>query len=432
MSNNDDVDNDLDVEDFDDTGFDDYSKKGTLGDLWRNNPMVKVGVILAGVAVVIGAFILFGGKEAPPPQSAVAGAKDVSEAPGSAEVSKSMADAIQEKNLQNTEEALRTNSSVVPMPVEPSKGTIPLQAEEESGEDPLDRWRRMQEERVRQQEMLAQAKQSEQPAGPPIDTKTPAVNALSQSMVTQLQAIMSNQQIGKPNFKKITSANFVEITEDRKLNRLEAQQAKMLQAQQAMAQAQGVGTQVQNIILPAGTIEYGQLLIEANTDAPGPVMAQIVSGPLSGSRVLGSFQSSDNYITLNFSQVVIDGVSYPVEAVAIDPGTTLPGMVTDIDRRYFKRVVLPMAAEFISSLAEAVSESGTTSVYISDSTVTQSTEDKDSKQEVASGITAAGDKLSEILEDEADNTKPLLRIRSGTPVGVLFLAPVLENTANAR
>ena len=37
MSNND--DNDLDVENFDDAGgFDDYSKKGTIGDLWRNNP----------------------------------------------------------------------------------------------------------------------------------------------------------------------------------------------------------------------------------------------------------------------------------------------------------------------------------------------------------------------------------------------------------
>ena len=51
MSNNDD---DLDVENFDDAGFDDYSKKGTIGDLWRNNPMVKIGVILAGFAIVVG------------------------------------------------------------------------------------------------------------------------------------------------------------------------------------------------------------------------------------------------------------------------------------------------------------------------------------------------------------------------------------------
>ena len=53
MSNND--DNDMDVENFDDGGFDDFSKKNSLGDMWKNNPMVKIGVILAGLAVVGGA-----------------------------------------------------------------------------------------------------------------------------------------------------------------------------------------------------------------------------------------------------------------------------------------------------------------------------------------------------------------------------------------
>jgi intracellular multiplication protein IcmE len=167
-------------------------------------------------------------------------------------------------------------------------------------------------------------------------------------------------------------------------------------------------------------------LIEANTDAPGPVMAQIASGPLRGSRVLGSFQSSEEYITLNFTQVVIDGINYPVEAVAIDPNTTLPGMVTEIDRRYLKRIVLPMAAEFISGLTKAISDSGTTTVVIEGGGIAQSTADKNSRQEVASGISAAGDELADILEDEADRTRPMLRIASGTPIGILFLSPVSD------
>jgi len=420
MSNND-IDNDLDVEGFeDDSGFDDFNKKGTLGDLWRNNPMVKIGVILAGFAIVVGGIILFGGSDDKVPVSQLAGAREVNEAPGSSEISETMRQSIEDKNIETVEDATRTGGSALPIPTETSKGAIPLPVEDESGEDPLERWRRMQEERVRQQEMLEQAQPTQLPTAPPVDTKTPAVNALSQSMVSQMQAVLQNQAIPPTSHKNITRTNFLEEAE------LKRQQK--FQQQQALLAAQPAEEQVQDIIVPAGTIEYGQLLIEANTDAPGPVLAQIVSGPLRGGRVLGAFQSTDDYLVLNFNMVVIDGINYPIQAVAIDPNTTLPGVITEIDRRYFKRIILPMAAEFVTGLAEAVSESGTTTIVISGDTVSESESDKDSQQEVASGITEAGDRLSEILNEEADSTEPMLRVASGTPIGILFVAPVMDTS----
>lgn len=430
MSNND--DNDLDVENFDDEGgFDDFSKKGTIGDIWRNNPMVKIGVILAAFAIIVGGIILFGGKEEKTPDSAfMATGNTVNEAPAVNETSESYRQSLEEKNEQMRDDAARAGRSAIPIPVEPPKGAIPVPVEEASGEDPLDRWKRMQEERVRQQQMLSQAQPQKQNVPPPVDTKTPAVNAMSQSMATQMQAILQNQKISPPRSKRITDMEFIEAAEKKKLERLGTQQAMLASAQ---AQSMGVGgEQVENIILPAATIEYGQLLIEANTDAPGPVLAQIVSGPLRGARVLGAFTATDEYLTLNFSQLVLDGISYQVEAIAIDPGTTLPGLITEIDRKYFTRIILPMAADFVSGLADAISESGTTSVYISDSSVTQSTADKDGEQEVASGVSKAGDKLSQIITQEANRTKPMLRVASGTPMGVLFLAPVTDRALLSR
>lgn len=419
MSNNDDFNNDLDVEDFDDSGFDTYAQKGTLGDMWRNNPMIKIGVILAAFAIVVGAIILFGGKDPKENISMTPTGSDVTQVPGAEPISKTMEDAINEKNLQNLEDATRGGGSAVPIPTDPVRGELGLQNDDTSDEDPLERWRRMQEERIRQQEMVAQTKAA-QPEAPKPDTRTPAVNALSQSMVSQMQAVLENQQIAKMQYMGVADAKFLEEIEHKKLQKFQQQQQLML------ANASSSAEEYENIFLPAGTLEYGQLLIEANTDAPGPVMAQIVSGPLKGSRVLGSFQSTDQYITLNFSQIVIDGINYPIEAVAIDPNTTLPGMVTEIDHRYFKRVILPMAAAFVSGLAEAVSESGTTTVVIEGGGIAQSESDKDNRQEVASGITEAGDELADILEDEADNTKPMLRIASGTPIGILFLGPVTD------
>lgn len=424
MTNNDnDLDNDLDL-DLDDldgnSGFDDFSKKGTLGDLWRNNPAVKVGVILAAFIVIVAGVILFGGKGEKLPPSRLGGSSDLTEAPGSAEVSASYAQAIEEENTRRIEEALRQNDSAVPMPVEPPKGTIPLQVDEPSEEDPLDRWRRMQEERIQQQQIVNQTVEPPAPPPPP-DTKTPAVNAMAQAMSMQMESVLANQQIKAPHVKTITSMAYLEALEDKKR---QAREAELARQQSLMG---GVGNErIQNIIIPAGTIEYAQLITEANTDAPGPVMAQIASGPLAGSRLIGSFQSTENYLTLQFSMVVIDGVAEGANAVAIDPNTTLPGMVTEIDRRYLKRIILPAAGAFVEGLANAISESGTTTIYIDGNTVTQSTADRDNRQEVASGISEAGQELREILEDEADATRPMLRIAAGTPIGVLFVEPVIE------
>ena len=300
-------------------------------------------------------------------------------------------------------------------------------------EDPLERWKRMQEERIRQQEALQKARPAAQPqmTEPQVDTRTPAINALAQSMSAQMQGILQGITTSGTKHAKVASISFIEekqkAREDAMKQKAAAQAVVGLDGQQNT-----VNDQVESIVVPAGTIEYGQLILEANTDAPGPVMVQIISGPLRGSRLMGSFQSTDDYLILNFSTIIIDGIDYPVQAVAIDPDTTMPGVITEIDRRYFGRVILPMAAEFVSGLAEAISESGTTSVYISDNNVTQSTGDKDSEQEVASGISEAGDKLSELIDEEAGKIKPMLRVAAGTPVGILFTAPVVDDTLETR
>jgi intracellular multiplication protein IcmE len=424
MSNNDDNDNDLDL-DMDDldnsAGFDDFSNKGTLGDLWRNNPMVKVGVILAAFVVIVGGVILFGGKSEDLPTSRLTGTSDLTEAPGTAEVSESYRQAIEEENTRTAEQALRENESAIPMPVEPPKGTIPLQEDDPEAEDPLDRWRRMQEERIQQQQIVNQAPTEPEPEAPPVDTKTPAVNAMAQAMSMQMESVLSNQQLKSPHFMPVTNMTYLEGLQEKERAAREA-----ALAQQQLIDGQAGNDQIENIIIPAGTIEYAQLITEANTDAPGPVMAQIASGPLAGSRLIGTFQATENYITLQFNTAVIDGVSEAANAVAIDPNTTLPGMVTEIDRRYLKRIILPAAAAFVEGLGSAIANSGTTTLYIGDDTAAVEESDKGSREEVATGFEEAGDELGQLLEDEADATQPMLRIAAGTPIGVLFITPVIE------
>lgn len=415
-------DDGIDSPDFDDpanadlAGFED-TQRATLGDLWRNNQMVKVGVILAAFAVIVGGIVLFGGTPPKELPSAVPSGNEVSEPPATAPVSKSYEEALKEGNIARTEEAIKTGGSVLPTPIEPPRGRLAVPEEDNAAEDPLQRWRRLQEERARQEAAAAVAPTDK----PKEDTRGEAVNALAQLMSQQMESVLGEQVIEGPKKLDITTPGWL-------LGFIEEPAAG-----DPVVDKDGDGKpdeQVKKIIVPAGTILYAQMITEANTDAPGPVLAQIVSGPLNGSRILGEFKTQEEFLTLNFKTVVIDGVGHPVNAVALDPDTTLPGMATDVNHRYLKRIVLPMAASFVEGMASAISESGTTSITINGSTGGSATSvdnaDKTNQQEVASGIEEAGSKLSELISEEADKTRVLIRVERGTPMGILFLDPVTE------
>ena len=190
------------------------------------------------------------------------------------------------------------------------------------------------------------------------------------------------------------------------------------------AAAAGEGEEI--ILIPAGTIEYAQTITEANTDAPGPVLVQLASGPLKGAKLIGSFESTENFLILKFSMIVIDGVNYETDAVALDPGTANPGVITEIDRRYFRRVILPAAAEFVEGVASAVAQSESTTVTVEGGTTSSTEEDLDLNQELATGVESLGSEIGDALDEEADRLEPLLRLAAGTPVGILFVQPVVD------
>jgi intracellular multiplication protein IcmE len=245
-------------------------------------------------------------------------------------------------------------------------------------------------------------------------------------MSQQMESVLSNQPIKGPIVQPVASLSYLEALEEKERRQLE----EALAAQQAQLALATGNTAIDdlNIILPAGTIEYAQMLTEANTDAPGPILAQIVTGPLKGARVVGSFTSTYNYLVLSFNTIILDGVDFSANGVAIDPNTTLPGMVTEIDRRYMQRVILPASAAFVTGLTRAIADSGKTTIVIrnsdgSSSTTTSGTNSGD--QEIASGIKEAGDEISDLIDEVADNIEPMLRVAAGTPLGILFVDPVI-------
>ena len=408
---------DLENNDFEDESFDEFDDgdepSGTLGELVQSNPLVKIGIIFGAAALIFGTIILFGGEEQQTAPSAVNQAPDITTAPGTEEVSPAYTSAIIDKNQQNYEEAIATGESNIPIPINTAPGVLEIQNNEEEEEDPLQRWRRLQEERLQRE---LQSQQVIEPTDLGGDNgRSEAINSLAEALSAQMQSVLARQGQYTYNHMDVTDAGILQVWADKEQEQLEEQLGEDDPEDATIPEI---------VVIPAGEIEYAQIITEANSDVPGPVLGQIVSGPLAGSRILGSFQVQEELISLQFNTVVVDGESLPIDAIALDPATTLPGMATDVDHRYLQRIVIPTAAKFIEGVASAVAESGRTSVSVEGDTVVQEEQPLDLKEEIATGIEDAGSELSEIIDEMNEDVEPLIIIKSGTPMGLLFLQPI--------
>lgn len=420
---NDDFDTNPDVELDSEFGeFDQDGDKGTVKDLFKN-PAIKIAAVVVALMVIVGAITLFGGSSEQGPASSVASGNDLKEAPGTKELSPEMKQVIEEVNQQKLDEAQRTGASVIPQPTEVGKQELTVPAEETTSEDPLLRWRQMQDERLK-------AQQAEQQAAPQQAKEDPAKAAALQALSSQMSAQMSQILSGK----KIDNLKSMSVTNLQDVLAAKQQQITAANAQAAASQQAGMIDPLTNqplqqakILLPAGAIEYGQLLIEANSDIPGPVVALIVSGPFAGSRVLGSFSRQEKFLVIQFNTLVDKkGISIPIQAFALDPDTTLSGMATDVDNRYWERIILPAAAEFIEGVGEAYADKEGDTTIVTGDTVVQSEPSIDYQEQLATGVERAAERAGDVLEEEGDNTEPLVRVRAGTPMGILFMAAITD------
>jgi intracellular multiplication protein IcmE len=421
-----DIEGDFEDIDFDDAGFgdeagfDDFNTTGSSASALKDNPMVKIGGVLAVLAVIIGAVVVFGGGSDGPDNSSLRPAPQVENAIPTDEstVSEVYKEQLQTRNQQAVEEAQRTGGSVLPVTANTAKGKIELEVEEEPEEDPLERWRMLQEQRKKARPEPVVQQQVQQPQTNQVDTRAQAVTAMSDAMSTQMQSILDAQKVPPLKVSQITPVEYIEDMVK------EAEEAA-LKEEEARKQTAEEATEI--ILLPAGEIEYGQLITEANSDVPGPILAKVASGPLKGSKLLGKFETKKEHLILSFNQIVIDGISYDVDAVAIDPNSALPGMATEVDHRYFTRVVLPAAAAFIEGVAGAVAQSESTTVTVGDTSTSSTQQDLDLTQELASGGEELAREVGQELDNIANQTMPLIRVAAGTPMGILFVEPVIED-----
>jgi type IV secretory pathway VirB10-like protein len=263
---------------------------------------------------------------------------------------------------------------------------------------------------------------------------------VAKALSEQMRVIILAQEPKNQNLRGVTKRDSLYTIKVREDNAKRAKEAKEGKRSIDTVNSGGDLTYVDNVkggtavtdvkapaktktIITAGTISYAQLLNDLNSDVKGPVLAQILSGPFEGGRGIGEFKMQDDFLTLSFKRIIKDGVSYTVDGIALDEKTTLTGLQSEVDNHYLERVFIPVAADFLSGYAEAVTETGKSSTTTAGGGVVQDEPEPTGKEELYEGIKKAADKIGEFMKEDAPEG-PTVKLKRGTTMGILFLQPV--------
>jgi hypothetical protein len=257
------------------------------------------------------------------------------------------------------------------------------------------------------------------PTPPVVRTQTPQQSAMSQEDYDRLAEAMRKQMEALLGGWTPHEAQVVTV---------QALKEPPQQPAQAAPAANPYSAANDKILIQAGTVLYGQLQTEANSDVgDAPILAKILSGPYTGASLIGHFETTRYYLLLHFSTLAYHDREYSVDVVALDPDTTFAGMATETDGRYFSRVVVPAAAAFVGSFGNAVAQSGT--VVSTDGTTLTQTNNLNTRQQLLAGLGGAGTYVQQVMTQDAATIKPLVRIAAGTPMGLMFVTSMKNSGA---
>ena len=367
-----------------------------LASAWNGSPLFKLFVLVIGVgalaAMVIG--LLSGGNKADRAGVSVGGVPGVSSTPGD-QAPPAYVEAVNDASKKRTDEAIKNQTSAIPTPVSGDVTTAGLGPDDkESQYDPLAEFR---------------------PNIPPDNTVTQAPNQEPVEVIdSDLLAKMQQQMTALFDSWRPVGIHMVQITDPATLA-------------QTQGNTNSSGQSSGKVLIPAGTVNYAQLLVEANSDVPGPILAEVMSGPFAGARVIGAFQVTRDYLILHFTKLTYHRKDYGIDALALDPNTTLGGLVTEKDNRYFTRLLLPAAAGFLEGFGNALSSSSGTVVSTNGGVVVFQQSKQGLKDGLYRGLSDSATAAGSFFREEAASIKPLIRVATGTPMGLFFVNSMTDS-----
>ena len=187
-----------------------------------------------------------------------------------------------------------------------------------------------------------------------------------------------------------------------------------------------MGQSTPGLRIPAGTIFYGEPVATVTSDLPSPIVVEITTGPLAGSRLVGGFAAvaSAGGLAIEFNRLAtVDGVEVGIEAIAIDGFDSGPSVASEVRPRLMERYGPGLLTSLIAGFAESASRPDSELIDMG-SGILASTSRSTERESVIAGVGKAAERLAADMASSAP-TRPEIVLRAGYPVGILILTTVV-------
>lgn len=184
------------------------------------------------------------------------------------------------------------------------------------------------------------------------------------------------------------------------------------------------GAPAQTTLVAALSISAAETITAINTERTSFVSARIVAGPAAGGTLYGSSEMvSDQGVRITFNRMLLDGQSYTINAIALDPADSHDLLNANVDRKRFERYVLPILGSMGGAYFQARAQQATRVVTgPSGDVVAVEQNEPTARQSVAQAL-AAG--MATAVQQIANQpTQPSATLPAGVSLGILFLDPV--------
>ena len=389
--------------------------------LWAD-PKAKLAIILTGIVVVFGTVLgLAALKSKEPPQALQPDIKlsdtpNLNSVPGATSNPK-YADAANDANNKKFDMADQQNGTALPTPIKLD-----------------DSYKRETDNQ------LPSSQSVPTPPPPPAPAPAPAPVAVNtapvvQSGVVSATALPPPQNLGRQVdllVERWAPTGMVLETDYTGVKPPTTQPSTSASFTQAGGMQQVANQTVSNqkVLVRAGTIMHAVLKTGVNSDEPGPVLAEIISGPYRGASVIGmvtgSNQNAEN-VVLQFNSLspTNSETSLQMQGYAVNPDSSNLGLATDVDHHYLERFGLVFAAAFLQGYGQAVQQSGATAVVnpLGGTTVVNPTTTATQQSKIALGT--LGQSMAQAFSKNTQRPTTI-RVAAGTPIGILVMQDVLQ------
>lgn len=406
--------------------------KVLMADSGTRGRVFLTGFILVAIIVVAALFLFSGDNTTPVTESNVTSLPDVKSIPGTS-ASERYNDLVKEKNQANFLDA--ANSGASALPILTGNGALEAPPPEKPPEEakPDDK----PPEVITK--IVYRTKKVKVPVikAPPKD-RVKALEAAKKSAKRQVEMYMKSFLAAKPSSEfsyygvakekqrpspAQASSRQIASQSPTSYRRTNTNPVPVISSRPASSQQSGP------TFVRAGTIIPAILMTPVNSDAQGPVLAKITTGPLAGARVLGGFEVQRGRIVLTFDKISKPGFpqTFSIDAYAVSQATNAPGLQSDVNHHFFEKYGLLVAASFMQGYGEAIQNAGTTITFDTGTETTTVVKDGTDERILKSALGEVGRSLGEVAKQNAAAVRPTYTLEKGAngrgmSIGLLFMS----------